>query len=103
MGSPGLAPIELDLPGARVAFSTRAGGVSEGPYASLNLGFLTDDDSGRVERNHGLLAERLGMPPSAVARLRQVHGAEIVDWDEPAEPSRSSEDGSNLPETWPNW
>ena len=31
-------------PGARVLFSTRMGGVSEGPYESLNLGVLTDDD-----------------------------------------------------------
>ena len=27
-----------------VIFSTRQGGVSEGPYESLNLGILTDDD-----------------------------------------------------------
>ena len=40
--------IEVDLPGARVAFSTRNGGVSEGPYESLNLGILTDDDPDRV-------------------------------------------------------
>ena len=34
----------LPLPGARAIFSTRAGGVSEGPYRSLNVGILTDDD-----------------------------------------------------------
>ena len=40
--------IERGLPGARVVFSTRLGGVSEGPYESLNLGILTDDDPDRV-------------------------------------------------------
>ena len=35
---------ELALPGARVLFTDRNGGVSEGPYESLNLGVLTDDD-----------------------------------------------------------
>ena len=33
-----------ELPGGRVLFSTRRGGVSSGPYASLNLGRLTEDD-----------------------------------------------------------
>ena len=35
-------------PARRAAFSTRLGGVSEGPYESLNLGILTDDDPDRV-------------------------------------------------------
>ena len=30
--------IAADLPGAHVLFTTRRGGVSTGPYASLNLG-----------------------------------------------------------------
>ena len=30
--------------GVEVAFTTRAGGVSEGPYASLNLGAATKDN-----------------------------------------------------------
>ena len=59
--------IELELPGARVAFSTRRGGVSEGAYESLNLGVLTDDEPGRVARNRALLAER---PRSGPARDR---------------------------------
>ncbi len=35
----------IDLPGARAVFSTRRGGHSSGPYESLNLGWLTDDDN----------------------------------------------------------
>jgi hypothetical protein len=41
--------VDWDAPGPyRVAFSTRLGGVSEGPFASLNLGILTEDDPARV-------------------------------------------------------
>ncbi|MDP9258674.1 MAG: polyphenol oxidase family protein, partial [Actinomycetota bacterium] len=38
-------------PGARIAFTTRQGGVSGGSFASLNLGFATQDDSARVAEN----------------------------------------------------
>jgi YfiH family protein len=67
-------PLVVELPGARAAFTTRYGGVSEGPYRSLNLGRLTDDDPDAVRRNRELLTERIGMP---LAMIRQVHGAEI--------------------------
>ena len=39
--------IAIDLPGGTALFTTRHGGVSEGPYASLNLGSHTDDDPAR--------------------------------------------------------
>jgi purine-nucleoside/S-methyl-5'-thioadenosine phosphorylase / adenosine deaminase len=64
----------VDLPGARAAFTTRHGGVSSGPYRSLNLGRLTDDDPSAVSRNRELLASRLGAP---LAMIRQVHGTEV--------------------------
>ena len=53
-----LEPIEVALPGARVAFTTRAGGVSGGPFRSLNLGILTDDDPAKVleNRQHAISA-----------------------------------------------
>ena len=44
-----------------VVFSTRVGGVSEGPYESLNLGILTGDDPERVVENRRLLADRAGI------------------------------------------
>jgi purine-nucleoside/S-methyl-5'-thioadenosine phosphorylase / adenosine deaminase len=64
----------VELPGARAAFTTSHGGVSSGPYRSLNLGRLTDDDPSAVQRNRALLEDRLGMP---LAMIRQVHGAEV--------------------------
>jgi polyphenol oxidase len=58
-----------------VAFSSRLGGVSDGPYASLNLGLSTGDDAARVAENRARLARGLGL--GEIASLRQVHGAEL--------------------------
>ena len=73
--------IRLALDGARVAFSTRAGGVSEGPYESLNLGILTDDDQDKVAENRRRLAADLELDAASVAMGWQVHGTEIREWD----------------------
>jgi YfiH family protein len=74
---------EVSLPGARVLFSTRRGGVSEGPYESLNLGILTDDEHDRVMENRRRLAAAAGLEPAAVAMGWQEHGADLYEWDEP--------------------
>ena len=79
----GSDPIELELSGARVAFSTRNGGVSDGPYRSLNLGILTDDDPARVTDNRRRLAGSVGLAPESVAMVWQVHGGELAEWTEP--------------------
>lgn len=73
----------VDLPGARAAFSTRLGGVSQGPYESLNLGILTEDVPERVEANRGTLAGHLALDPARIAMGWQVHGTEIADWRDP--------------------
>ena len=66
----------IDLPDARAVFTTRRGGHSEGPFASLNLGLLTDDVAERVRANQERVQRLIGVP---VARCRQVHGTDIVD------------------------
>jgi purine-nucleoside/S-methyl-5'-thioadenosine phosphorylase / adenosine deaminase len=68
------------LPGAKVTFTTRQGGVSEGPYESLNLGILTDDDPDRVRENRRRAAALAGVEPARVAMGWQVHGTDIRDW-----------------------
>jgi purine-nucleoside/S-methyl-5'-thioadenosine phosphorylase / adenosine deaminase len=65
----------VDLSGARVAFSTRRGGHSRGPYESLNLGWLTEDDRRAVTRNRETLRDDLGAP--RLSFVHQVHGAEV--------------------------
>ena len=79
---------DVGLPGARAAFSTRRGGVSEPPYDSLNLGILTDDSGDRVAQNRGRLASHVGLDPARVAMGWQVHGTAVADWDGPPPPGR---------------
>ena len=55
--SGGLRWLEAELPGARAAFTTRVGGMSSGPFDSLNLGLLTDDDSATVHANRAEMCE----------------------------------------------
>jgi copper oxidase (laccase) domain-containing protein len=55
-----------------VAFSTRKGGVSEGPYESLNLGILTEDEGERVETNRRRLAAAAGIDFALIAMGWQV-------------------------------
>jgi polyphenol oxidase len=66
--------VGIDLPGARAVFTTRRGGFSEGPYASLNLGRLTADSPDAVRRNRARLQEQVGARP---AHIRQVHGTVV--------------------------
>ncbi|MGH3021007.1 MAG: laccase domain-containing protein, partial [Gaiellaceae bacterium] len=65
----------------RVAFSTRLGGVSDGPYASLNLGILTEDQPDRVVENRRRLAETVGVDPDTATMAWQVHGADVARAD----------------------
>lgn len=74
----GLRWLEAELPGARAAFSTRLGGVSSGPFESLNLGVLTADETELVLRNRRLLDAALGIDPGSVLIGRQVHGGELL-------------------------
>lgn len=73
--------IAADLPGAAVRFSTRSGGISDGPYASLNIGAQTGDVPERIAENRRLAATAAGLAPDAVAIVDQVHGVEIERWD----------------------
>jgi YfiH family protein len=73
----GVRWLEAELPGARAAFSTRVGGVSEPPYDSLNVAILTGDEVDRVRDNRLRLARALARNPDGVLMGRQVHGAEL--------------------------
>ncbi len=60
-----------------VAFTTRIGGASHGPYASLNLGLLTDDEPVHVEENRRRVCGEARIDPESLAMNRQVHGARV--------------------------
>ena len=64
------------------AFSTREGGVSRPPYHALNLSFSTGDDPEAVRENRSRLFKALGVEPSFVVRVRQVHGDGVLAVDE---------------------
>ena len=87
--------VTAELPGARVLFSTRRGGVSAGPFASLNLGRLTADDGANVDANRERLAAAVGLPRERFLYGRQVHGADVRRATEPPGAGRpaAEEDG----------
>jgi polyphenol oxidase len=82
----GVRWLEAELPGARAAFSTRLGGVSEAPYEALNVAILTGDEPDRVRENRQRLASSLGRNPEGVVMGRQVHGTELREHEAPQEP-----------------
>lgn len=55
------------------AFSTRIGGVSEGPYASMNLTTGTGDSPVAVRENFARFVSALSHRPTAICRTHQVH------------------------------
>jgi len=85
--SGGLMWLEAELPGARAVFTTRGGGMSSGPYDSLNLGLLTDDDSATVHANRAEMCEAVGLDPAGIVSGKQVHGADVVRQEAPSERS----------------
>ncbi len=72
------------LAGFAHGFTTRAGGGSSGPFASLNLGGLVGDDPDAVAANWARLERETGL---GFARVRQVHGARAVRADAPGAPA----------------
>jgi polyphenol oxidase len=60
----------------RSLITTRAGGVSSGAFASLNLGARVGDDAGCVARNRAILRACL---PGEPAWIKQVHGVSVTD------------------------
>lgn len=59
------------------AVLTRLGGVSRGPYATLNLGHTVGDDPEAVVENHRRALEPLSVHPDSVVSPWQVHGARV--------------------------
>ena len=64
--------------GVGALMTTRSGGASSGPYASMNVGGAVGDDAGAVAANRALLAAAVGAAP---VFLRQVHGTRVVRVD----------------------
>jgi hypothetical protein len=69
-------------------FFTRNGGVSDGPYASLNCSTTGADIPENVTKNRALVAGALGVQPKNLLGLRQVHEATVHWVTEPWEPGQ---------------
>ena len=67
----------------RHGFFTRKGGASSGIFAGLNCGPGSSDLSGAVQINRARVAEALGLPPTALVSLHQIHSADVVHLTEP--------------------
>lgn len=65
-------------PNVRAVFTTRAGGESDGPYNSFNLGDHVGDDPLRVSTNRASLRAALGARP---VFMNQVHGVDVLQLD----------------------
>ncbi len=80
----------LTGPGVPHGFTTRLGGVSPGPYASLNLASLKHDPDAdantNVAENFRRVRKALGCRQHIRVQVNQVHGCEV--WYPPAEPVR---------------
>jgi hypothetical protein len=59
-------------------FFTREGGVSEGPFASLNCSISSPDNRAHVMENRARAARALGADPALLLGLTQVHGAHVA-------------------------
>jgi YfiH family protein len=66
------------LPGIRHGFFTRAGGVSDGIYESLNGGVGSEDSPANVAENRARMAKHLGVAPDRFLTCYQIHSPEVV-------------------------
>jgi YfiH family protein len=69
--------------GVRHGFFTRLGGVSTGPYASLNGSSKSGDDPAAVAENRARAAAALGLSADRLAGLEQIHSAVVHVLEEP--------------------
>lgn len=71
-------------------FFTRQGGASSGVFASLNCGVGSSDQRDMVAINRARVADAMGVAPTRLATVHQVHSADIVALDDvPATPPRA--------------
>jgi YfiH family protein len=71
----------LDIPGIRHGFFGRRGGVSTGVYSSLNAGAGSRDDPAAIAENRARIADAMGVAPSKLLSVYQIHSAHAVRVD----------------------
>jgi YfiH family protein len=85
-------PALATLDGVRHAFFTRRGGVSEGVYESLNMGYGSGDERDSIAENRRRAMAVFGLPAAALNTVYQIHGTGVAladrNWD-PADAPRA--------------
>lgn len=71
---------------AHHGFFTRRGGASSGIFLGLNCGTGSSDQRAAVDLNRARVAEAMDVPPENLISLRQVHSADVLTINDPAEP-----------------
>lgn len=71
------------LSGTRHGFFTREGGVSTGPYASLNCSTRAGDDPANLVENRRRVAQWIGVSADNLLGVTQVHGKRVITVTEP--------------------
>lgn len=69
--------LRMTMAGVPHGFTTRQGGVSEGIYASLNLGKNRGDDLDKVRENYSRVCSALGVERDKLVFSNQVHGSGV--------------------------
>ncbi|MBL7237018.1 peptidoglycan editing factor PgeF [Novacetimonas hansenii] len=64
-------------------FFTRLGGVSTGPYASLNCSMRSGDNPAALRENRARVARAVGVAPEHLLSVTQVHGRDVVSVSAP--------------------
>lgn len=72
------SPVLQSLAGIRHGYFTRQGGVSDGIYASLNIGTGSADDQRRVAENRGRVAAWMGVADDALLTAHQIHSPDVI-------------------------
>ena len=88
-----VSPLLERVAGVRHAFFTRRGGVSEGVYASLNVGRGSRDRVEHIAENRTRAAAHFGQPVERLLTAYQVHSARAVTADTPWGEARHEADG----------
>ncbi|GAA1076629.1 peptidoglycan editing factor PgeF [Tsukamurella spumae] len=90
MTDPGSAPVTTAR--VRRVTTTRAGGVSQAPYDSFNLGDHVGDDPAAVAANRLRLEREIGVAPGHVVWMEQIHSRTVTVVDGPrAEPVEATD------------
>ena len=75
-------PLLEDTGLVQAVFTTRLGGVSPAPYASLNLSWNRGDDPSHTQANYLRICQALGWDPQQVAQCHAVHGTQVLEASE---------------------